>query len=253
MQDLLTPYLKTKGAAVAEQAAALLSRLGKSPRTDEFRRKIDALLDEIDLDWSDLPADVAAILSPFASDAATDAMRQIDVNVAAAVDLSNDRAAEWAADRAAELVGMKWVDGELVPNPAAEWVITDSTREMLRGNVTQAIEEGWSNDRLADSIREDEAFSESRAMTIARTETAMADVEGNLIAYRAAEESGIDLRKEWITAGDDLVTPDCKSNGEQGPIPLSSKFQSGVDAPPDHPNCRCDVLPVRFQTDSEGE
>jgi SPP1 gp7 family putative phage head morphogenesis protein len=107
-------------------------------------------------------------------------------------------------------------------------------------------------DQLADAIAQDTAFSDERAMTIARTESATADVQGNMAAYREARDQvGIVVLKEWITAGDDLVSEDCAANAEQGAIDLDDDFQSGANAPPDHPNCRCDVLPVRFPTDDE--
>jgi hypothetical protein len=62
----------------------------------------------------------------------------------------NEAAVAWAKDRSAELVGMKYVDGELVPNPRAEWSIEETTRDTIRDLVTQATEEGWSMDDLAD-------------------------------------------------------------------------------------------------------
>jgi hypothetical protein len=47
-------------------------------------------------------------------------------------------------------------------------------------------------------------------MTIARTESATADVQGNMVGYREARDQvGIVVKKEWITAGDDLVSEDC--------------------------------------------
>lgn len=158
-------------------------------------------------------------------------------------DLVNEKAVEYAKQRAAELVGMKWVDGELVPNPNAEWRIDDSTREMLRGQVTQGMDEGWSNDRLADEIVDKNAyaFSDDRAEMIARTETAMADVAGNMAGYR---ESGLVVGKKWITAGDDEVSLECELNGDAGVVGLDDAFPSGASEPPEHPNCRCDVVPV---------
>ena len=45
--------------------------------------------------------------------------------------------------------------------------------------------------------------------------------------------------KEWTTAEDDLVSEDCEANGDQGPIGIDEAFDSGDDAPPAHPQCRC--------------
>ncbi|MDQ9813927.1 phage minor head protein [Acinetobacter pittii] len=110
---------------------------------------------------------------------------------------------------------------------------------MLRATITQALEEGWSNDKLADEIGNSHAFSEDRAEMIARTETAIADVQGNMIAYKAA---GVES-KEWMAA------PDCCDACQELDgkiIPINESFVAGSyfkDAPL-HPHCRCDTLPV---------
>ena len=136
--------------------------------------------------------------------------------------------------------------GRLVENPDAEWAIDGSTRDFLRGAVTDAIEGGWSNDKLAGAIDDAYAFSKDRAMMIARTETQMAANKGAVAGYKA---SGVVQRKQWLTAEDDLVEEDCIANSEAGPagdgtLGLDEDYPSGDDAPPAHPNCRCVILPV---------
>ena len=141
---------------------------------------------------------------------------------------------------------MKYVDGELVDNPNGEWQITDGTREMLRSDVTTAMQEGWSNDRLSDELQDNYAFSEERADMIARTETARADAQGNLAGYKA---SGQVESKEWLTAPD--CCDECQEiDGEI--VGLDETFSTGDDGPPLHPNCRCSVLPVLIE-ESEGD
>jgi SPP1 gp7 family putative phage head morphogenesis protein len=144
------------------------------------------------------------------------------------LDQANRRSVEWARDRAASLITQ----------------IEENTRDMLRDTVAQAIEEGWSSDELAHEIAGSIGFSDERAQTIARTETIAANNQGNLAAYKDAAAQGIALMKEWLTAGDDLVSEECQANEDQGPIPLDDDFDSGDDAPPLHPNCRCAVAPV---------
>src|SRR6202034_1766329 len=56
----------------------------------------------------------------------------------------------------------------------------ETTPDMLRGTLAQAIEEGWSTGRLRDELRENYAFSPVRALTIARTETAIARRRGGV-------------------------------------------------------------------------
>jgi SPP1 gp7 family putative phage head morphogenesis protein len=251
----LRPYLTKKGIQLSHKVTTAMNETFKAAGDDEdrLRDKVKALIDSMEFDWSDLPGPVSAILEPFAKGAAADGLAQIEVAFQTATDLANERATEWARARAAEMVGMKYgAEGALVENPNAVWAINESTRDMLNGLVTRAIDEGWSNDRLAKEIGNDEAFSDERAMLIARTETAMADVQGNAAAYKAAEDSGVELQKEWLTAGDDLVSEDCQANEDEGPIDLGDTFPSGAAWPPEHPNCRCDCLPVRILPSESG-
>lgn len=185
------------------------------------------------------------VFRTIAVDAVGQGFRQIGGGEEAIVEQANEKAVEWAKARAAELVGMKYdADGKLVANDG--WAIPETTRERVRSLVTQAEAEGWANDRLADALREDYAFSGNRAEVIARTETAFADVSGNMIAYR---ESGLVSGKRWILAnhGDESCCDDCDAAASAGVIGLDDDFPGGVDAPPAHPNCRCDVVPVLRQ------
>jgi len=169
-----------------------------------------------------------------------DALAQIGVvDEPDIVSLVNEHAVDYARDRAAEMVGKKWVDGELVDNPNAEWVIDEATRDMLRGTVTQAMEEGWSNDRLADAVSSSHAFSDERSSMVARTETAFADTQGNLAGYKA---SGLVSGKQWLTSADCCEL--CQEL-DGVVVELDEDFPNdGGDGPPLHPNCECAILPV---------
>jgi SPP1 gp7 family putative phage head morphogenesis protein len=139
---------------------------------------------------------------------------------------------------------MKYVDGDLVPNPNAEWQITEGTREWLRSTTEQAIAEGWSTQEMASQIRDAHAFSSERAEMIARTEIARADIAGSVEGWKA---SGLVDEKEWLTA------PDCcdecqEMNGKKTPV--GETFEDGKDVPL-HPQCRCDCLPVIAETTNE--
>ncbi len=151
--------------------------------------------------------------------------------------LANEDAVDWAAERAAELVGRRRVGPalELVHN-APPWAITESTREGLRDVVRQAVAEGWSADALAEAVQESWVFDAARADMIARTELAMAHVAGTMAAWR---RSGVVAGKKWMLSNlhdqDDI----CDINAEAGTIPLDASFPSGDDGPPSHPNCEC--------------
>lgn len=241
MKITMKAALKQKLRSVKAQ---VLGEYDKIRKADDEESEIERILKGIKIDWSDVAQEVDPLLVQMARDGVKAAADQLNVDIGVSTDLANKRAEKWAHERAAELVGMKWVDGELVDNPNPAWSIADSTRDMIRSDVATAIEEGWSNDKLAAALEENYAFSPERAETIARTETAAADVQGNVEAYQAAQEMGIRLMKKWITADDDKVSDECRENGEQEPIPMDDEFSSGAMWPPQHPNCRCDILPL---------
>lgn len=154
----------------------------------------------------------------------------------------NAAALDYAKERGAELVGMKIdEDGNVVENPNAEWSISESTRDRLRTTVADSIENGDSSAELADRIESSFAFSDTRATTIARTEIVNANVQGNLAGW---DKSGVVSMKQSVLGSEHDVDDDCDSAAEDGPIALDEAFSNGFFAPPYHPNCVCDLLPV---------
>lgn len=166
------------------------------------------------------------------------AYAQLNLDNKDLLNLANEDAIKFAEQRAAELVGKQIRDGQVVDNPNPDYSIEDATREMIRADVTTAMEQGLSNDDLAAMLEENYAFSELRAETIARTETAFADCQGNMVVYR---DSGVVDKKRWIVGAD--CCPECEEvDGEI--VDLDENFSNGIDAPPAHPNCRCDFIPI---------
>jgi len=231
LRALLAAFLEEQANDIAEQIAAL---------TKVEAYEVQQVLDQIDFaEWAVLVGDIEAILTQMAQNGVDVAAMQ--VGAAVSTDLANEKAIAYARRRAAEMVGMRWVDGVLQQNPSAKWAITEGTRNYLRDLVAQAMENGWSNDRLAEEVLASRAFSAERAETIARTETARADVEGNMATYR---ESGVVNRKRWIVGAG--CCPDCQTM-EGVEADLDDDFNylgEAIDAPPAHPNCRCDVVPI---------
>lgn len=74
-----------------------------------------------------------------------------------------------------------------------------------------------------------------RAETIAATEMRAAIESGE---QTVATERGA-THKIWMTVSDQAICEICEGNEAQGPIPINDAFESGDDAPPAHPNCRC--------------
>ena len=244
---LIEAYLLTRGDGLAEQIAALIDGAAvdwqAEDLTAELNRVAKIVTDGLDFgDWAGLSDVVEPIIRRAAEDGAVAALLQVIPNPAVGMVTNiRSRAVKWAHDRAAEMVGMKWVGGELIQNPAAEWQITEGTREMIRAQVVEAMQNGDSVQELAGRLKESHAFSNARTHTIARTETAMADNTGNLIGWA---ETGLVAGKRWITAEDDKVSEICNTNGKMGVIGLHEHFAHGGMTPPAHPNCRCTVVPV---------
>lgn len=76
---------------------------------------------------------------------------------------------------------------------------------------------------------------------IARTEVIASYAAGSLEGYRL---SNTVKSKQWLTAGDERVDPECQLNADQGAVLLDLNFATGHQAPPVHPNGRCVLQPV---------
>lgn len=215
----LTPEQEAEQRRVAaeRQAEEIASavELGDWSELDEIlESELEAAY--ADAYWAGLGAVAEAVGS---ADASADAVARFGV----ALDQVNPLSLAWAKAHAAEQVTG----------------IRERTRDMMRDTITDAIEGGWSNDRLAGELRDSQGFGKARAEMIARTETQFASNYGNLEAFK---DSGVATGKLWLTAGDDLVDEEiCAPNEDEGPIPLDDAFPDGSDCPPGHPRCRCSL------------
>jgi phosphopantetheine adenylyltransferase len=217
--------------------------------TDDFMKDAEEsaqhakrLLAKLDLEgWAFLMDPSEELMAAITKDGAYQALMQIGLTEENMTDKMSELAVKYARDRAAEMVGKKWVEGDLIDNPNAKWQITESTRDMLRSDITKAIEEGWSPGKLKSAIADNYAFSKDRADTIARTEIGNADIQGNMIAYK---ESGIVEGKEWVLGSEHDDDDECDMNADAGVIPLDEPFPSGDMEPLAHPRCVCDLMPA---------
>lgn len=134
----------------------------------------------------------------------------------------------------------EWVDehvGELIDD------MSRATRERVKDLVERTVDGEFDTHDLADRITE-LIGDESRAETIARTETMAASNGGQREAWAQAVDDGLlngDEEEEWITTPDDVTCPICRPmDGERKP--LGGKFNvdgEQMDGPPAHPRCRC--------------
>lgn len=246
---LFAKFLKKLGKKAAKALKREYEKLAKADSIDE-------IIDALDTDgFAVLINPTEKILYESYNRAGAKAIGKLkfgmsDDETAALLEQVDERALAYAEARAAELVGMTYDElGELVPSANAEYAITEATREMLRATTREAVDSGMSAADFANEIEENYAFSEERAMTVARTELAFAHVEGNMAAY---DESGIVTMKRSVLGSEHDVPDECNTNAAEGWIPFDQPFGSGDDAPPYHPNCVCDVE-VQVSEPSESE
>lgn len=176
-----------------------------------------------------------------------------DASAAMGVAFSRDALPESVLDfarrRAAEMVGMRLEGGQLIPNPNAQFQITETLRQDLRRSIASALEEGLSTQELAAGIRDQLGFPESargrnwRAQTIARTETARAFSDTAATTYA---DNGVELLEILDGPG---CTPDGHADGAPGAsgetgvqLGLQANGQIWTPAqyaqyPVGHPNC----------------
>lgn len=251
LRGITSRLLSGQAQAIATQIAEhanLTKAEGPQGEVRTPQKTIDGILASLDFsEWaSDFFDDAADVLAGIAVDAGIEAMNELNIFDADALKMLRKEAGEWAENRAAEMVGMRVVNGELIPNPNARWQITEGTRELIRADVTEALDGGWSAQELASRLADSYAFSDDRAETIARTEIARADVEGNTAGWKA---TGLVDQKEWLTAEDCCDICD-EMNGKTAPI--DGEFEGGASVPL-HPNCRCTILPIVNEDNSKDQ
>jgi HK97 family phage portal protein len=196
----------------------------KSVTKGEANKIVANVMADIEAGWvRDIQAanlDTYGIVMP---EAGNKALAQVKVN--GTFDVANPRAVNWMATHALE--GAKSVVG--------------TVRDAVKIKLAAGIADGSSVDDIAASIATFFDQSDWRALRVARTEVIGSYAEGSLEGYR---QSGVVQMKQWAIIDDDRVDDECVANSDQGPIPLDGIFESGVSAPPTHPNCRCSIQPV---------
>lgn len=140
--------------------------------------------------------------------------------------------------------------------------ITNEVSRQVQRVLADGLSEGLGPEDIAESMTDRvDKIGKTRATVMARTEVINAHAESTLTRYEEfSEVSGVTIRSEWSTAGDQRVCPICFSlEGEVFTIEeartASFRYDAGEDEPasrsgeypvkpPLHPQCRCVLLPV---------
>ncbi len=144
------------------------------------------------------------------------------------LDHQDPHAIEWARSHVADMLSSDGGSGKLA----------DSTRNMVRQLVTNALEEKVSDTEIARRLDTAYAFGPDRADLIARTEVKNALGGGALAGAKAVGMQS----KRWLLSNDEGICPACEANAAQQWVPINKPFVSGAQAPGQHPHCRCDQV-----------
>lgn len=110
--------------------------------------------------------------------------------------------------------------------------------DKLAKALSDALARGDSSDTLAGDLG-DILDDESWADMVAVTEISRAVSAATADTYLA---NGISL-VSWVTAADERTCMPCSVNEDTSPIVLGAYFPGGVTTPPQHPLCRCCLVP----------
>lgn len=227
--------LKVSGDDVAAQVEDHLKRFGKAADDSTIGPELAAqVASQLDLD-SLADIDITDDLFSVAYDSAEKGLAQVGVT-------SNDQLTGQVNRRAADFAKRR--AGELVSAQGPQNIVA-ATRDMVRTVIADGLANNIGSAAIAEKVQESTAFSSERSALIAETEIRGANSQGALAGYKTARDIGVNVKKLWSTAGDEDVDEDiCQANEDQGPIDLDDDFQSGDDATPGHPRCRCSLVPV---------
>ncbi len=130
--------------------------------------------------------------------------------------------------------------------------MTNTTINTVESIIQRGLVAGASVPDIASSLSSSLAFSQDRALRIARTESTKALNASTDQAYRQAATAGINIQKQWLSSRDAKVRPahveldgvvvgvneEFESEGYTSPSPANFGSPS-LDV-----NCRCTIVPV---------
>lgn len=153
---------------------------------DDVIEWAEGFLEKVDVPPLGGEDELAAALAEILGEAFTAGASDVIGSLGLDLTTPSESALLYAQDRAAELVGKKWVNGVLIDNPNPEFAITETLRSDINTLVNRGISDGWSPQRMKSEL-EEIGFGSWRAKTIARTETGFAYGNGAAMVYEESD------------------------------------------------------------------
>lgn len=230
-------YLRGAGARIAKRTGEQITTKGGPV---QVKRQLDDIaLDRI-LDEVAEREQILEIFRPLFRSMMADAINAASESLPVDVDLTDDVIRDLVTARVGTMVQQ----------------IQATTRIQVRASIVQGLEQGMSTAQIQQLLIQSTTFSPTRAMTIARTETTALMNQAGVAAMKDAENKGVRLQKEWLSARDGKV----RDTHQPGPggmdgqrVPVDGQFRSPSGATGNGPgemgsaaenvNCRCVAVP----------
>jgi Phage portal protein len=250
---LLARFLADQGKRVAKQAAAALAKAQKLRKDDDLDTATDralAILALLNWDYPTLMRALQPYLEIAAEQGAQQGAYQVAANAGASLNdtltAATATAKKAAADRAAEMVGLKVQDdGTIAEATGAHWDISTTASDDVLNSIKQAIKEGWKPEQLEAVIQAATVFSEDHAELTADQEISTQQANGHLASWSA---SGAVLEVQWMCM--DLgCCAVCRSLNMLGSVPVGHEFMPLLFCPPQHPACRCWLVATKLKSE----
>ena len=230
-------FSKSKAIIGMNGLAARPAAVGKADdgdnADDEF---MDSFWPQVEQEFNVIPTEIAPNLEKAAKSGLQSSILSLGVDDIDYISLANTEAQTWATNRAAEMVGKKWVDGMLVDNPDAQWSITQTTRDDIRKIIADGFADKSDMGDIVSKIN-DQVFDDARAKMIARTEIGRAQMGAQVDTWK---KTGLVKSLVWEAIGEDPCDECDMNDGEE--VEFGKAFPSGAYSTMDsHPNCSCIV------------
>jgi hypothetical protein len=226
---------KKKAVAAALNKTREFVKFGKTQQLSDEQRRLIILAAYAAIQWQELVSGVTTDLYAAAQSGAAEGLMQAGDTSENSLTKVNEFAQKYARNRAAEMIGKKYEEDELVANSNAKFIISDTTKDDLRDVMEQSFAKEETLTELQERILTAGTFSDLRSQLIAKTEVALAQTSNHLNAWK---ETGV-VTKVGIRLSDShTVYDECDE--------IAEEIYKIENCPliPVHPNCRCTIYAI---------